>query len=196
MPVILRGALVVVCAVSAMALGAQSARAEPKPEVPPPSHGAGSPQPSPTPSATATPTTSGATSSASSRVSTSTPAASRVVGTTATVHHPATVSTSSPSQSHTPRSRPARTATQKPLRPPLFELRVLTGLRDLPSVASSDGSGWLLAAGFALVLLVIAETSFLGLASFRFGAGGGPRTPSRSRSADEPLAIRRVQLRR
>lgn len=53
----------------------------------------------------------------------------------------------------------------------------------------------LLAGGFALVLLVIAETSFLGLAGSRFRVGG-VRAPSERRPADEPLPIRRVQLRR
>jgi hypothetical protein len=202
MLVIRRGALVVLCAASAMTLGAQGAQAEPKPEVPPPSHGSGSLQPSPTPSATTTPTTGGkATTSASTGVSTSIPAASRVVGTTATAHQGVAVSTASPRQSHAPRSKLAHAATPKPQRPPprldrLFDLRVLAGLRDLPAVGSSDGSGWLLAAGFALVLLVIAETSFLGLASSRFGARGSVRTPSQSWPADEPLPIRRVRLRR
>ena len=65
----------------------------------------------------------------------------------------------------------------------------------MPSGTGSRGSGLLLAAGFALVLLVIAEASFLGLARFRFGAGGA-RVPSKRRPAGEPLAIRRVQLRR
>jgi hypothetical protein len=94
----------------------------------------------------------------------------------------------------------AHTARPKSDRAPLklyrlFELHTLAALRDLPSVASSPSSGLLLAAGFALVLLVIAETSFLGLAGSRF-APGGARPQSKRRPTDEPVAVRRVQLRR
>jgi hypothetical protein len=94
----------------------------------------------------------------------------------------------------------AHTARPKSDRAPLkiyrlFALHNLAALRDLPSVAGSPSSGLLLAAGFALVLLVIAETSFLGLARFRFGAGR-VHAPSKPRPAGEPVAIRRVQLRR
>jgi hypothetical protein len=46
----------------------------------------------------------------------------------------------------------------------------------------------LVAAGIALVLLVLAEASFLGLAGSRLGRAGV--------RADEPLAIRQIQLRR
>jgi len=95
-------------------------------------------------------------------------------------------------QSYTP---PRRAHTAPPKLGQLFELRVLAGLRDLPSVESPTSSGWLLAAGFALVLLVVAETSFLGLAGSRFGVGGD-RSAGKRRPAEEPLAIRRVQLRR
>jgi Predicted solute binding protein len=190
-----RGAVVVVCALGAMVLGAQSAQAEPKPETPP-SHSVKSPKPSPTPGAAST-KSSGATASTSATT------ASTVVGTTATVHNssPASSASTALRQSYTPPRR-AHTAPPKP-KPDraspklgqLFELRVLAGLRDLPSVESPTSSGWLLAAGFALVLLVVAETSFLGLAGSRFGVGGDPSAGKR-RPAEEPLAIRRVQLRR
>jgi len=63
----------------------------------------------------------------------------------------------------------------------------------LPSVGSSSGSALLLVAGFALVLLVLAEASFLGLAGSRFGLARGRAKPQ---SEDDPLAIRRVELRR
>lgn len=190
-----RGAVVVVCALGAMVLGAQGAQAEPKPETPP-SHSVNSPKPSPTPGAAST-TSSGATAS------TSTTTASTVVGTTATAHNssPASSASTALRQSYPPPRR-AHTALPKPKpdrAPPklgqLFELRVLAGLRDLPSVESPTSSGWLLAAGFALVLLVVAETSFLGLAGSRFGVGGD-RSAGKRRPAEEPLAIRRVQLRR
>jgi hypothetical protein len=201
-----RGAVVVVCALGAMVLGAQSAQAEPKPETPPPSHSVNSPKPSPTPGAAST-KSSGATASTSTAPASSSGASSSisstVVGTTATVHNSSSASSLStaPRQSYTP-PRSAHTAPPKPKPdrvPPklgrLFELHVLTDLRELPSVASSDSSRWLLAAGFALVLLVVAETSFLGLAGSRFGVGGAPSAAKR-RTAEEPLAIRRVQLRR
>ena len=199
-----RGAVVVVCALGALVLGAQSAQAEPKPETPP-SHSVNSPKPSPTPGAAST-KSSGATVStstttaSSSGASNSTSSSSTVVGTTATVHNSSSASTAL-RQSYTP-PRSAHTAPAKPKldrAPPklgqLFELRVLAGLRDLPSVESPTSSGWLLAAGFALVLLVVAETSFLGLAGSRFGVGDDPSAGKR-RPAEEPLAIRRVQLRR
>lgn len=202
-----RGAVVVVCALGAMVLGAQSAQAEPKPETPP-SHSVNSPKPSPTPGAAST-KSSGATVStstttaSSSGASNSTSSSSTVVGTTATVHNSSSASSASTAlrQSYTP-PRSAHTAPAKPKpdrAPPklgqLFELRVLAGLRDLPSVESPTSSGWLLAAGFALVLLVVAETSFLGLAGSRFGVGDD-RSAGKRRPAEEPLAIRRVQLRR
>jgi hypothetical protein len=172
-----------------MVLGAQGAQAEPKPETPP-SHSVNSPKPSPTPGADST-KSSGATASAST-----------VSGTTATVHNstPASSASTALRQSYPPRRAHTAPPKPKPDRAPpklgqLFELRVLAGLRDLPSVESPTSSGWLLAAGFALVLLVVAETSFLGLAGSRFGVGGD-RSAGKRRPAEEPLAIRRVQLRR
>jgi cytoskeletal protein RodZ len=194
-----RGALVVVCALAGMALGVQWAHAEPKPETPPQSHRDTSLQPvsvspqhsAPAKSGSATTSTSATTSSPASRsdVSTSTSSTRRAVVTTRVAPN----ATSAPS---TPTASTQRhTAPPKRDLAPLFELRVLGGLRELPSAASSSGSGLLLAAGFALVLLVIAETSFLGLAASRLGLGD-IRAPSKQRSPDEPLAIRRVQLRR
>jgi hypothetical protein len=62
----------------------------------------------------------------------------------------------------------------------------------LRSVESSNSarSSLLFAAGIALVLVVIAEASFLRLAGSRLGIAG--RAPARRRPADEPLPIRRV----
>jgi hypothetical protein len=68
-------------------------------------------------------------------------------------------------------------------------------LNALRSVEGSGGSSLLLAAGIALLLLVMAEASFLGLAGSRLGRAEA-RTPAPRKPADEPLAIRRVQLRR
>jgi hypothetical protein len=68
-------------------------------------------------------------------------------------------------------------------------------LNALRSVEGSGGSSLLLAAAIALLLFVMAEASFLGLAGSRLGHGeAGPRAPREP--ADEPLAIRRIQLRR
>jgi hypothetical protein len=194
-----RGAAVVVCALGAMVLGAQSAQAEPKPETPP-SHSVNSPKPSPTPGAASTTSSASASTStttapaSSSGASNSISSASTVAGTTATVHNssPASSASTALRKSYSP---PRRAHTAPPKLGQLFELRVLAGLRDLPSVESPTSSGWLLAAGFALVLLVVAETSFLGLAGSRFGVGGD-RSAGKRRPVDEPLAIRRVQLRR
>jgi hypothetical protein len=197
---VVRGALLVVCAFAFMALVAQPSQAEPKPETPPSSHGGKSPQPSPTPSAASTQSKSTATSvpASSSHVSTSTstPSVSRVGVTTPITHNPVSSPSSStaPTRGHTAPPK-GHTAPLKHGLARLFELRVLAGLQELPSGAASRDSGLLLAAGFALVLLVIAETSFLGLARFRFGAGG-VRTPSKRRPVRESVAIRRVQIRR
>jgi hypothetical protein len=195
----LRASVVAVCVLVSMALAAQQAHAGPNPEPPPQPQGGTLPQPTPSPTATAAQSKSARTSTAasSSGVSNSVPSGQRAVPTTTIVHHSASVP-SAATQSHT---APPKThnAPPKPARPiqaaRLFELRIIAGLRELPSNASSEGSGLLLAAGFALVLLVIAETSFLGLASSRFGLGG-IRAPSKRRPTDDPLAIRRVRLRR
>jgi hypothetical protein len=192
----LRASVVAVCVLVSMALAAQQAHAGPNPEPPPQPQGGTLPQPTPSPAATAAQSKSAKTSTpaSSSGVSNSVPSGQRAVPTTTIVHH----SASAPTQSHTapPKTHNAPPKPAKPIQAArLFELRIIAGLRELPSNASSDGSGLLLAAGFALVLLVIAETSFLGLASSRFGLGG-IRAPSKRRPTDDPLAIRRVRLRR
>ena len=69
------------------------------------------------------------------------------------------------------------------------------GLSELRSAASSSRSALLLAAGFALLLLVIAETTFLGFASSRLGVAPVKR-PVKRHPPEEPFPIRRVQLRR
>jgi cytoskeletal protein RodZ len=187
-----------VCALGAMSLAVQSANADPTPEAPPPSHAVSSPQPSSPPGAASSKTTSTATSAATSgsHVSTSTPSVPRVVVTTPFAHTRASAP-STPSARARGHTAPVRAYAPPPKRDlaPLFELRDLAGLDVLPSAANSGSSGLLLVAGFALVLLVIAETSFLGLAGSRFGPGGA-RAPSKRRPAEEPVTIRRVQLRR
>jgi hypothetical protein len=84
----------------------------------------------------------------------------------------------------------ARSATQDhPGRPAGWQ--DAAGLSELRSAASSSRSALLLVAGFALLLLVIAETTFLGFASSRLGIA-----PVRRRPPEESVPIRRVQLRR
>jgi hypothetical protein len=90
--------------------------------------------------------------------------------------------------------RPARRgqatpAAQHPGRPAGWQ--DAAGLSELRSAANTSRSALLLAAGFALLLLVIAETTFLGFASSRLGVA-----PVRRRPPEESVPIRRVQLRR
>ncbi len=75
-----------------------------------------------------------------------------------------------------------------------FGLRDIASLHELRSTRSSS-STLLLAAGFLLVLFVIGETAFLGLAGSRLQVAR-TRTPVRRRSSEERYLIRRVQLRR
>ena len=56
-------------------------------------------------------------------------------------------------------------------------------------------SAFLLAAGLLLVLLVIGETAFLGVAGSRFGLSARPRSPGRG-SLERSRAIRQVPLQR
>jgi hypothetical protein len=62
-----------------------------------------------------------------------------------------------------------------------------TSARDLAQPSSSGASLLLLLVGLALVVLVVGETTFLRKAG---------RAPGRRRTAEEPLPIRRVQLKR
>jgi hypothetical protein len=74
-------------------------------------------------------------------------------------------------------------------------LRNAAGFGEVRSVASSSDSPWLLAAGLLLVLLVLGETTFLGLAGPRLGVAQ-PRAPRERRRPPEELPIRRIKLRR
>jgi hypothetical protein len=76
-----------------------------------------------------------------------------------------------------------------------FGLRDIATLDELSPTAGSGGSALLLAAGFLLVLFVIGETAFLGLAGSRLQVARA-RPPARRRSPEEPYPIRRIQLRR
>jgi hypothetical protein len=91
----------------------------------------------------------------------------------------------------------ARPAIHGPVRPAGWQ--DAAGLSQLRSAANSSRSALLLAAGFALLLLVIAETTFLGFAGSRLGVAPAKRPvrrPVRRGPPEEPFPIRRVQLRR
>ena len=62
-----------------------------------------------------------------------------------------------------------------------------TSAHGLTKTPSSSETQLLLQVGLALVVLVVGETTFLRLAA---------RRPSQQRAAEEPLPIRRVQLKR
>jgi hypothetical protein len=64
---------------------------------------------------------------------------------------------------------------------------LVTSAHGLTKAPSSSESLLLLLVGLALVVLVVGETTFLRLAA---------RRPAPQRAAEEPLPIRRVQLRR
>jgi|GraSoiStandDraft_4_1057263.scaffolds.fasta_scaffold12564_1 hypothetical protein len=195
------------CALVLMAFAAEPAMADPQPEAPPQPHsGSAHVQPVPAPSA------SGTNSSASTQVSSSTSTqVSFPTSTTPPLSTSVRTVPQSPvtaahvrASSRPLHTRPRRHATSRQAsrqQPPSLNsgwptwLRGTTGLHELRSVGRAGGSSLPVAAGIALVLLVIAEASFLGLASSRLGRPDA-RLPARKRPADEPLAIRRVQLRR
>jgi hypothetical protein len=101
--------------------------------------------------------------------------------------------------------RPPQSATRqkRALRAPAWlskwpiGLHAAAGLNVLQSMESpsSKDSSLLFVAGVALLLIVIAEASFLWIGGSRLGVTGA-RAPAKRRHADEPLPIRRVQLRR
>jgi hypothetical protein len=181
------------CALVLMAFAAGRAQADPKPEAPPQPHN-GSAQVQPVPA----PSTSGTSASTSTQVNSSTSThVSPPVSTSirSVSRRPVTVAHVRAS-SRQPHARPQRRTTPQAARHQLPSLnsgwpawlRNAAALNQLPPVGGSSSTRMLVAAGIALVLLVLAEASFLGLAGLRLG-----RADVR---ADEPLAIRRVQLRR
>ena len=187
------------CALVLMAFAAEPAMADPQPEAPPQPHsGSAHVQPVPAPSA------SGANSSASTQVSFPTSTTPPLSTSVRTVPQSPVTAAHVRASSRPLHTRPRRHATSRQAsrqQPPSLNsgwptwLRGTTGLHELRSVGRAGGSSLPVAAGIALVLLVIAEASFLGLASSRLGRPDA-RLPARKRPADEPLAIRRVQLRR
>jgi len=189
------------CALVLMAFAAGRAQADPTPEAPPQPHN-GSAQVQPVPA----PSTSGTSASTSTQVNSST---STPLGSSTSTHVSPPVSTSIRSVSHRPvtaahvrassrqpHARAQRRTTPQAARhqPPSLNsvwpawLRDAAALNEVPPVGGSSSTRMLVAAGIALVLLVLAEASFLGLAGSRLG--GADARP------DEPLAIRRVELRR
>jgi hypothetical protein len=187
------------CALFLMAFGAEPAMADPQPEAPPQPHsGSAHVQPAPAPSA------SGTNSSTSTRVSSPTSTTPPLSTSVRTVPQSPVTAAHVRASSRPLHTGPRRHATPRQAprhQPPSLIsgwptwLRGTTGLNELRSVGRADGSSLPVAAGIALVLLVIAEASFLGLAGSRLGRPDA-RLPARKRPADEPLAIRRVQLRR
>lgn len=192
---------VLCCALVLMAFAAGRAQADPKPEAAPPPHN-GSPQVQPAPA----PSTSGTSASTSTQDNSST---STPLGSSTSSHVSSPVPTSVRSVSRRPvtaahvrtslrrpHARPRghtapQAARSRPLRLntgwPAWLRRDAAALNEMPPVGGSS-TRMLVAAGITLVLLVLAEASFLGLAGSRLG-----RADVR---ADEPLAIRRVELRR
>src|SRR2546430_5665764 len=187
-----RGTLVAVCALLALAALTGRAQAGPAPEAPPHPQG-GSLKPDPGPGVnTAKPATTPALSS--SRASSYVPsfqraAVSAAIVRSTSVHHTSAARTTTPQRRATqPKIEPAAQHDALPV-----GLRAAAGFNELRSAASSGGSALLLTAGLLLVLFVIGETTFLGLAGSRLGVAPAP---TRRRSSEEPYPIRRIQLRR
>jgi cytoskeletal protein RodZ len=173
------------CALVLMAFAAGRAQADPTPEAPPQPHN-GSAQLQPVPA----PSTSGTSTSTSTQVNSST---TTRLGTSTSTHVSPPASTSIRSVSRRPVQRRTKPQAARHQLPSLNSgwpawLRNAAALNELPPVGGSSSTRMLVAAGIALVLLVLAEASFLGLAGSRLG-----RADVRP---DEPLAIRRVELRR
>jgi hypothetical protein len=192
--------LVLGCALVVIAVAAQEAHAGVKPQAPPqPRADSTSLQPDPWPS------TSGESSSASTQVSSSastqvSPPVSisveqRTPATAANAHAKSRPSVAQLQRHTTPRQAAGQRALVALSGWPA-RLGAAAGLNDLHLVESSGSRGTpLFAAASALMLIVIAEASFLRLAGSRLGAAR-TRASSRRRPVDEPVAIRRVQLRR
>jgi hypothetical protein len=150
------------CALIVMAFAAQRAHAGLKPEAPPHSHGG---------SHTVSPLHPVPGPGASEKTARAVVAAAIVRATSGSV-------AVQPRQHIAARPKARHPAPAKDTGWPVG-LRDAAGLNELRSVASSSGSSWLFAAGFALLLLVIAEASFLRLAGSRRGFAGG-RVPATS----------------
>ena len=178
-------------AACALPVFAATAYAAPKPVAPPhPHHNAV--RPVPWPGASSATKSVLSTSTASTSVSAPAPAVRRAARVTLVFR-----TANGPVAPGTPQ-RPARRGQARPAaqnagRPAGWQ--DAAGLSELRSAASSSRSALLLAAGFALLLLVIAETTFLGFASSRFGVAP-VRRPVTRRPPEESIPIRRVQLRR
>ena len=181
------------CTLLAFAASAQRAHAAPKPVAPPHSHRKAV-RPVPWPGASsATKSVQSTTTVSTSGSAPAPPALRRPARATIvfrTANGPVAPNTR---QRPAPRGQATSTAQDHPGRPAGWQDSA--GLSGLRSAASSTGSALLLAAGFALLLLVIVETTFLGFASSRLGVAP-VRRPVRRRPTEESFPIRRVQLRR
>lgn len=193
--------LVLGCALFVTAFAAESAQAGPKPESPPQLHsGSTSPQPVPwsnsyqKSSATTGVARTSVSTDGSASVSTPTRPVRRAPATAGNVDRASSSAVVRPSRSTTPRQKRALRAPAWLSEWPIG-LHAAAGLNVVQSVESSKDSSLLFVAGIALVLIVIAEASFLRIGGSRLGVAGA-RAPAKRRHADEPLPIRRVQLRR
>jgi hypothetical protein len=185
----MRGMVVAACALLALAVTTQRAQAAPpKPQAPPRAHRT-APHPAPWPGASATKSVM-STSSSSASASTSIPAAPHVARAVVVVAAQRSAAPATP-------LRPKPRTRAKPARDPGLPIgfQDSAGLNELRSVATSGDSALLLVAGLVLLLLVIGETTFLGLAGSRLEVAR-VRAPVRRPPPEEPLPIRRVQLRR
>ena len=192
---------VLCCALVLTAFAAGRAQASPKPEAPPAPHkGSAQVQPAPAPSASGTSasTSTQDNSSTSTRPGSSTsshvspPVSTSIRSVSRRPVTPAHVRISSRRPHARPRGHAApQAARYRPLNLntgwPAWLRGDAAALNEMPPLGGSS-TRMLTAAGIALVLLVLAEASFLRLAGSRFGRA--------SVRADEPLAIRRVELRR
>lgn len=187
-----RGIVVLTCAaLGAAVTGRAAAEGPPRPEPPPTAaHGTIRPEAPPRAPAPQSASTSGA---ATTSVTSSSPSLAFA---------PPTPSAQTPSVSRTQTRkvvRRAHVAKKDPApKPPSEPVRLLASWRaggellstsagGLTKTPSSSESLLLLLVGLALVVLVLGETTLLRMAA---------RAPEPQRTAEEPLPIRRVQLRR
>jgi len=188
-----RGIVAFACAVTAATAAGQAAAGSPKPE---PSPGRTTVRPEAAPSAQAGQKNSN-TYQQNSGSSTYNPPTSSAGS--AQSYRPAVTPPQTPARSHEPtvqkRAHRAANSDPAPKRPaqPVESIAaaggeiLATSAHGLTKAPSSSESLLLLLVGLALVVLVVGETTFLRLAA---------RGPKRRRGAEEPLPIRRVQLRR
>jgi hypothetical protein len=190
-----RRALAIVCVIAAAGATAQRAGAGPQPQDAPRGH-AKVLKPEPAPRASAAKAFSASSTSMSSSISrgSSAPAASTQVPAVSQTGSTVTDRLSARLPEKSQRARKARTSATS--RPPTGVRRDAAGFSELRPAPESGASWVLLAAGLVLVLLVIGETTFLGLAGSRFGVVTRPRGTRRVPPQATTVPIRRVLPRR